>query len=56
MKNRSKPETKELKPENKAFDPPDPKSAKQLAQALFAGADRKLPAEKRRLTKSLKKR
>lgn len=32
---------------------PEPKSAKQLAQALFAGADRKLPPDKRRFTKSL---
>lgn len=43
------------KPETKAFEPPEPKSAKQLTQALFMGADRKLPANKRRLTKSLKK-
>ena len=31
-------------------------NGKQLAQALFMGADRKFPANKRRLTKSLKKR
>ena len=49
-------ETKELKPETKSLEPtPKPRSAEQLAQALFAGADRKLPASKRRLTKSLKK-
>ena len=52
-----KPDTKERKLETKALEPiPESRSAKQLAQALFAGTDRRLPAEKRRLTKSLKKR
>ncbi len=34
---------------------PSPKNAKQLAQAIFSVADKKLPADKRRLTKSLLK-
>ena len=56
MKKTSKPETKERKLETKSLEPiPRPRSAEQLAQALFAGADRKLPADKRLLTKSLKK-
>ena len=45
---RKKPETKELKPI------PMPEGAEQLAQAMFAGAERKLPFRKRLLTKSLK--
>ena len=44
------------KPETKSLEPsPKPRSARELAQAMFAGADRKLPATKRKLTKSLEK-
>ena len=48
MKKRKKPETKSRKPVV-----PDPKSAEELARAMFALADKKLPASKRRLTKRL---
>ena len=37
-------------------DPPVPKSAKELASAKFAVADTKLPPDKRRLTKRLRRK
>ena len=46
MKKRRKPETKS----RKRGIPEDPK---ELARAMFALADKKLPASKRRLTKRL---